>query len=102
VSWLLREKRLVKSPIIEPIAAISVGKVDGRILVDLDYSEDSRAEVDCNIAMTGSGRFIEVQASAEGETFSRAELDRMLSAAGGAIRKLMAAQKAALARRRGG
>jgi ribonuclease PH len=96
VSLLLAERRIVRSPICEAVAAVSVGKVDDRILVDLDYSEDSRAQVDFNVAMTKSGRFVEVQGSGEGSTFSRDELDRMLGAAGRAIRHLIAAQETAL------
>ena len=99
VRWLQAEKRIRRSPILEPVAAVSVGKVDGRVLVDLDYPEDSRAEVDFNVAMTGSGKFVEVQGSAEGAPFTRAELDKMLEASGRAIRQLMAGQKRALARR---
>ncbi len=99
VKWLRAEKRIRTSPILEPVAAVSVGKVDDRILVDLDYTEDVRAQVDFNMAMTGSGKFVEVQGSAEGAPFSQADLDRMLQAGKRAIRKLMADQKRALARR---
>lgn len=101
VRWLRAEGRITRSPIIEPVAAVSVGKVDGRILLDLDYAEDSRAEVDFNVAMTASGRFVEVQGTAEGGTFSRADLDKMLALAAAGIRKLMAAQKSALRQRIG-
>lgn len=99
VKWLRAEKRLSRSPITEPLAAVSVGKVQGRLLLDLDYSEDSRAEVDCNVAMTGSGRLVEVQSSAEKGTYTRAELDRMLTLAGRGIRQLMTAQEKALRKR---
>jgi len=99
VKWLRAEKLIKRSPIMEPVAAVSVGKVDGRILVDLDYSEDSRAEVDFNVAVTASGKYVEVQGSAEGQTFTQAELDRMLRAAKSGIKRLIAAQKRALARR---
>jgi ribonuclease PH len=99
VRWLIAGRRLGKSPIIEPVAAISVGKVDGRILVDLNYQEDSRAEADFNIAMTASGRFVEVQGSAEGGTFSRSELDRVLRAAARGIRTLIDEQQRALRKR---
>jgi ribonuclease PH len=99
VRWLRTEKRIARSPILEPVAAASVGKVDGRILLDLSYEEDSRAEVDFNVAMTASGKFVEVQGCGEGGTFSRADLDRMLRAAGTGIRKLIAAQRKALAAR---
>ncbi|MBN1345983.1 MAG: ribonuclease PH [Phycisphaerae bacterium] len=80
------------------IAAVSVGKVEGRVLLDLDYVEDSSAEVDCNVVMTSRGEFVEVQSTGEEATFSRAELDRMLALAAGGIRKLLAMQKQALAK----
>jgi ribonuclease PH len=99
VSRLQSEKLIGSSPIIEPVAAVSVGKVDGHILVDLDYSEDSVAEVDANIAMTASGKYIEVQCSAEAGTFDREELDQMLNTAKTAIRKLIAEQQKTLSRR---
>lgn len=93
----LRESALIAaSPVREPVAAVSVGKIDGRILVDLDYSEDSRAEVDLNVAMTKSGEYVEVQGSGEGGTFSPAELDRMLRAARKSIRQVIELQEKAL------
>ncbi len=96
----LKAAKLIKlSPIREPIAAVSVGKVNGRVLIDLDYSEDSRAEVDCNVAMTKSGHYVEVQGSGEGGTFSQSELDRMLAAARRGIRELIDLQEKALRRR---
>lgn len=101
VSKLKAARLITASPIREPIAAVSVGKIDGRILVDLDYSEDSRAEVDFNVAMTKSGQYVEVQGSGEGGTFSQAELDRMLTAARKGIRELIGIQEKALRRRVG-
>jgi len=98
VRQLRREKRIRVTPIVEPVAAVSTGKVGGRLVLDLDYEEDSSAEVDFNVAMTGSGKFVEVQGGAEGNTFTRDELDRMLALAAGGIRKLIAGQKRALAR----
>jgi len=96
----LRADGLIKaSPIREPIAAVSVGKVDGRILLDLDYSEDSRAEVDFNVAMMKSGQYVEVQGSGEGGTFNQRELDELLSAARRGIRELIALQTSALNKR---
>ncbi len=77
----------------EPVAAVSVGIVGGRILADLDYAEDSAAEVDMNVVMTGSGTLIEVQGTAEGAPFSRKELDRMLAAAGRACRDILRLQR---------
>ena len=106
VRWLQQQKLITKSPVIEPVAAVSVGKVDGKVLLDLNYAEDVGAQVDFNVAMTASGEFVEVQGSAEGETFSRSELDRMLRLADSGIRQLIAVQERALAtrpkRRRGG
>ena len=74
------------------VAAVSVGVVDGRALLDLDYSEDSSAETDMNVVMTADGRLVEVQATAEREPFTRDELDLMLDLAGGGIETIMAAQ----------
>ena len=98
VRSLLDQGLINKSPLREPVAAVSAGKVGGRILLDLDYAEDSKAEVDFNVVMTASGQLVEVQGGAEGGTFTRAELDRMLQTAAGGIRQLVAAQKRALAR----
>ena len=99
VSRLRADRLIAESPIREPIAAVSVGKVDGRILVDLDYSEDSRAEVDLNVAMMKSGQYVEVQGSGEGGTFSQGELERMLTAARRGIRELIEIQAKALRKR---
>src|SRR3972149_5261981 len=81
------------TPVREPVAAVSVGVVGGRILVDLDYAEDSAAEVDMNVVMTGSGKLIEVQGTAEGEPFSRERLDRMLDAAVRAGKRILRIQR---------
>jgi ribonuclease PH len=80
-SRLVSSGTVRKNPVVEPVAAVSVGIVDGRVLVDLDYTEDSSAQVDMNVVMTGGGKLVEVQGTAEGRPFTRAELDRMLSAA---------------------
>jgi ribonuclease PH len=77
------------------VAAVSVGIVDGEALLDLDYSEDSRAETDMNVVMTGDGRLIEVQATAERDPFSRELLDRLLDLAAGGVGELAAAQREA-------
>lgn len=98
VDKLLREGKLDASPIREPVAAVSVGKVAGRILVDLNYVEDSRAEVDFNVAMTKSGEYVEIQGSGEGGTFSPRELDGMLLAARKAIKQVISLQESALGR----
>jgi ribonuclease PH len=84
------------APVTEYLAAVSVGKVNDKILLDLAYVEDSQAEVDMNVVMTESGRFVEVQGTAEGEPFSREELDALLSVAGKGISDLIAIQKDAL------
>ena len=84
-------------PITEACAAISVGVVDAVPMLDLDYSEDVRAEVDMNVVMTSSGRFVEVQGTAEGMPFSRGELDELLSLAEHGIAQILDAQAADLA-----
>lgn len=80
-------------PLKDQVAAISVGKVDGKILLDLDYSEDVTAEVDANFVMTGKGEIVEVQGTAEGDPFTEAELSKMLKFAKTGIRKLIADQR---------
>ena len=90
-----RQKGVItKNPVIGPIAAISVGIIEGRPRLDLDYELDSRAEVDMNVAMDHRGRFIEVQGTAEGGAFSRDQLDRLLTLATRGIRKLIRMQRA--------
>jgi len=83
---------LVSHPLTELLAAISVGVVDAACMLDLDYLEDSRAEVDMNVVMTASGRFVEVQGTAEGLPFSRGELDELLALAAKGITELIAEQ----------
>jgi ribonuclease PH len=80
-------------PLNDRCAAVSVGVVDAIAYLDLDYSEDSRAEVDMNVVMTGAGRFIEVQGTAEGMPFTRSELDDLLGLAEGGITELFALQR---------
>jgi len=93
----LRKAGLVKTdPLIDSVAAISVGIVDGEALLDLPYVEDSRADVDMNIVMTGSGGMVEVQGTGEGGTFDRRQLDRMLELGEKGIAELTAIQKKAL------
>jgi len=82
------------------VAAVSVGIVDGRALLDLDYSEDSTAETDMNVVMTGDGRLVEVQATAERDPFSRELLDELLDIATGGIETIAIAQEDAIAARR--
>jgi ribonuclease PH len=81
--------------LVDTVGAVSVGIVDGEPLLDLDYVEDSSAEVDLNVVMTGSGRLVEVQATAEGAPFSRDDLDEMLALGAQGIDEISAAQRAA-------
>ncbi len=85
----------------EPLAAVSVGIVGGEPRLDLPYAEDAGAEVDMNVVMTESGKLIEVQGTAEGASFSRQELDRLLDLAAGGIRELCRAQRDAVAAAKG-
>ena len=87
---------LERLPLNESLAAVSVGVVDGRALLDLDYPEDSTAEVDANVVMTGEGGLVEVQATAERTPLSRASLDELLALAAGGIETLRATQLAAI------
>jgi len=80
----------------ESVAAVSLGIVGGELLLDLDYVEDSGAEVDLNVVMTGDERLVEVQATAERATFDRAELDTLLDLGAAGIARIRAAQEAAL------
>lgn len=80
-------------PLIDSVAAVSVGIVDDELLLDLAYEEDSHAQVDMNVVMTGSGKFVEVQATAEGRPYSEEELKRLLALAAGGIRQLTDAQQ---------
>jgi ribonuclease PH len=90
-------KRLLRSwPLVSQVAGVSVGVVDGKPMCDLCYVEDSRAETDMNLVMTGEGLFVEVQGSAEGAPFGRDELDGMLDLGRAGIERIFAAQKAAL------
>ncbi|HLV93794.1 MAG TPA: ribonuclease PH [Candidatus Acidoferrales bacterium] len=84
---------LRKVPLLDSVAAISVGIVDDELLLDLAYEEDSRAQVDMNVVMTGSGRFVEVQATAEGRPYTNQELQRLIDLAAGGIRKLTQVQQ---------
>ena len=88
---------LPRSPLRGSVAAVSVGIVDGRAVLDLPYEEDHRAAVDLNVVMTGTGRFVEVQGTAEGAPFTRAELDRLLELGRRGIRELTRLQKRVVA-----
>ena len=93
----LKERGILKRiPIADHVAATSVGIVNGTPLLDLAYDEDSKAEVDMNVVMTGDGRFIEVQSTGEESTYSRAELDELVSLAEQGNAKLHAIQAAVL------
>ena len=98
VNWLIGKGLLAKSPIKDAVAAVSVGIVDGTPLLDLEYTEDAACDTDMNVVMTGAGGFVEVQGTAEGASFSRAEMDALLALAAKGIGELVAAQRAALAR----
>jgi ribonuclease PH len=89
-----------RTPIREAVAAVSVGRVSGRTIADLNYPEDAAAEVDMNVVMTASGGFVEVQGTAEGRVFSREELNQMLDLARRSIKRLFAIQRTALGGRR--
>lgn len=95
---VLRERGvLTVDPVGDFVAAVSVGLKDGVALLDLDYAEDSTCDTDLNVVMTGAGGMVEVQGTAEGEPFTRAQLDRLLDVAGAGIGRLVAAQRLALA-----
>ena len=89
---LQQQGKLKTQPLFEACAAVSVGVIDGACLLDLDYSEDSRADTDMNVVMTSSGRFVEVQGTAERAPFDRAELDELLSLAEHGIAQILDAQ----------
>ena len=97
VNRMLRAGDLVSDPITDHVAAVSAGIYAGQPVLDLDYAEDSLAGVDGNFVLTGAGRLIEVQMSAEGATFSRAEMDALLELAVAGTAALVAAQREALA-----
>jgi ribonuclease PH len=96
-SDLVRRKLIARSPVLDYVAAVSVGIYQNVPVLDLDYQEDSACGTDMNVVMTGSGGIVELQGTAEGEPFSRAQLDAMLVLAQKGIRELVAAQRVALA-----
>jgi len=98
VNLLLAQGKLAASPITGPVAAISVGIVQGTPLLDLEYIEDVACDTDMNVVMTGAGHFVEVQGTAEGVAFTRAEMDRLLQLAEQGIAELVTLQAGALAR----
>ena len=96
VQWLVGQGRIEASPIRDHVAAISVGLLHDRPLLDLEYSEDSVCDTDMNVVMTGAGAYVEVQGTAEGAAFTRAQMDALLGLAERGIADLVKAQKAAL------
>ncbi|MXZ81319.1 MAG: ribonuclease PH [Gammaproteobacteria bacterium] len=96
VNRLLREKRIAANPIVRAIASVSVGIYRGIAVTDLDYAEDSQADTDMNVVMDDSGRFIEIQGTAEREPFSKDDIDTMLLQANSACRQLLEHQRRAL------
>jgi len=93
---MVRDGVIEKLPIRDTVAAVSVGKVGGTILLDLNYDEDSKAQVDMNVIMTGSGKFVEIQGTAEETAFTKEELEDLTAMAWRGIKKLTTIQKATL------
>ena len=96
VNKLIADGKLMESPIVDHVAAISVGIVQGTPLLDLEYVEDSACDTDMNVVMTGSGNFVEVQGTAEGAAFTRAEMDALLALAENGIQQLVVMQHQSL------
>jgi ribonuclease PH len=96
IDALIKQNKIRTNPIRDAVAGISVGLIEDQVFVDLDYSEDTRAEVDMNIVMTASGELLEVQGSAEKRPFTREQLNRMLDAAGRVLKEIFEEQNAAL------
>jgi ribonuclease PH len=93
---LLRAGKITRNPVVNQVAAVSVGIVNGMPLLDLKYDEDSKAEVDMNIVCTGDNRFVEVQGTAEGDPFGREAMDQLLVLAALGIERLIRLQREAL------
>jgi ribonuclease PH len=96
LGWMRARSMIATLPVRDFVAAVSVGMVQGEAVLDLDYPEDAACQTDMNVVMTGAGRFVEVQGTAEGEPFARAELDQLLAIAGRGIAELVAHQRRAL------
>lgn len=96
VSKLLSQGKIAHSPLRDCVAAISVGMVGGMALLDLEYTEDSTCDTDMNVVMTGKGGLVEIQGTAEGEPFTRSQLDELLALANKGIVELVQAQRAAI------
>ena len=93
VSKLLREKQIDDNPLNDRVAAVSVGMWQGHPILDLNYEEDASCDADMNVVMTGSGHYVEIQGTAEGQVFSKTELDALLSLAGKGIAQLLRVQQ---------
>ncbi|MCB0877990.1 MAG: ribonuclease PH, partial [Thermoleophilia bacterium] len=93
---LMEEGLVDTNPLVDSVAAISIGMLGGGVRLDLEYVEDSTADVDMNLVATGSGQLVEVQSSAEGNTFSRAELDAMLDLGLAGCDRIRELQRAAI------
>ena len=96
IGWCKDKGLITGEPLRDHVAAVSVGVVDGAVVLDLDYAEDSSCDTDMNVVMTGAGGFVELQGTAEGAPFTRAEMDALVALAQDGIARLVAAQKAAL------
>jgi len=96
IRWCKGKGLITGEPLRDHVAAVSVGVVDGAVVLDLDYVEDSACDTDMNVVMTGAGGFVELQGTAEGAPFTRAEMDALVALAQDGIARLVAAQKAAL------
>lgn len=96
VAWMIAQGLIEESPLKDSVSAISVGMSEGRPVLDLDYGEDSTSDTDMNVVMTGSGRFVEIQGTAEGDPFSREDLGALLDLAAKGNREIRDAQAEAL------
>ena len=97
VTWLLAQGKIAQTPVLDHVAAVSVGLLEGAALLDLDYPEDSSCDTDMNVVMTGAGNFVEVQGTAEGAAFTHEQMNRLLALAGKGIAELVGHQRRALA-----
>src|SRR5205814_7321805 len=97
VAWCRTQGLIASTPLRDFVAAVSVGVVYGAAMIDLDYAEDAGCDTDMNVVMTGSGRFVEIQGTAEGAPFSRQQMDALVMLGEDGVRELIAAQKKALA-----
>lgn len=97
IAWARQEGHVKKDPLLDSVAAVSVGIIDGEPRLDLHYDDDVNADTDMNVVMTGNGRYVEVQGTAEGEPFEKALLDQLLELAAAGCAQLTTLQRAALA-----